>query len=267
MDNMPENDSVLSIRRGDVATVQFNRSDRMNSLNLQTKESLLAALDSVASDHTVRCVVLTGTGRAFCVGQDLSEHAGRLERGEMDVWRTVDEHYARIARTIATMPKPVVAAVNGVAAGAGVSFALAADVTVAARSASFNLAFASIGLSADSGTTWWLPRLVGPAKAKELLMFPRKIAASDALALGLVTQVVDDDAFQEHVTKVAAELASGPTMAYAAIRRAIAYSSAHDLTSSLAYEAELMAATGRTEDHVNAVRAFLSKRPPVYLGE
>jgi len=249
-----------------LATITLNRPDALNSLDTATKEALRDAVTEAAGDDAVRCVLLTGTGRAFCVGQDLKEHVGLLQAGDGTLWQTVPEHYNPIALALSTMPKPVVAAVNGVAAGAGAAFAMAADVRLVAESAGFNLAFAGIALSCDSGSSWWLPRLVGTAKAKELLLLPRTVRAQEALSLGLATQVVPDDELAGRARDLAASLAAGPTAAYAAIRRAVAFSATHGLEESLANEADLMARTGGTSDHGEAVAAFLEKRPPVFTG-
>ena len=170
-----------------VATVRLNRPEAMNSLDTATKVALRDALREVAADEAVRCVVLTGSGRAFCVGQDLKEHVQLLESGdEQALFSTVREHYNPIVTALATMPKPVLAAVNGVAAGAGASFAFACDMRIVADDAGFNLAFTGIGLSCDSGASWTLPRLVGQSKAIELLYEPRTLSASEAAELGLV---------------------------------------------------------------------------------
>src|SRR6476620_2812834 len=180
----------LDLRDG-VATITFNRPDAMNSLDIATKEALLAAVRQVADDPAVRCVVLTGTGRAFCVGQDLKEHVAILQSGATDsLFRTVDEHYNPIVSTLVGMQKPVSAAVNGVAAGAGASLAFACDLRIVADTAGFNLAFANVALSCDTGASYHLQRLVGRARALELLYFPRTIAAEEALTLGLATRVV-----------------------------------------------------------------------------
>jgi 2-(1,2-epoxy-1,2-dihydrophenyl)acetyl-CoA isomerase len=212
-------------------------------------------------------VVLTGTGRAFCVGQDLKEHVGLLRDGPSDeLFATVPEHYNPIVTRLATMPKPVVAAVNGVAAGAGASLAFACDLRVLAAGAGFNLAFSGIALSCDTGSSWNLPRLVGPDKALELLYFPRTVGAEEALALGLATAVVPDDELADHVRQLTRRLAAGPTLAYGAIRRSVRYSAGHDLEASLAFEAEMMALTGATEDHRRAVDAFLAKQKPEFHG-
>src|SRR5688500_13543311 len=190
---------VVVEREGGVATVRLNRPDAMNSLDVATKEALLAALSEVAQDPDVRCVVLTGSGRAFCVGQDLREHIGMLQSEDPSLWETVPRHYNPIVDLLSTMNKPVVAAVNGVAAGAGAAFAFAADFRIMVDTAGFNLAFAGIALSCDSGSSWALPRLVGPAKAKELLLLPRTIPAAECVELGLVTKIVAAEEFETEV--------------------------------------------------------------------
>jgi 2-(1,2-epoxy-1,2-dihydrophenyl)acetyl-CoA isomerase len=249
-----------------VATVRLDRAGAMNALDTATKVALRDTLQAAAADEAVRCVVLTGSGRAFCAGQDLREHAGNLAAGKPGLETTLEEHYHPIVLALATMPKPVVAAVNGIAAGAGVSLALAADLRIAGASSGFNLAFTAIGLSADTGSTWWLPRLVGMARAKELLMMPRTVGPEEALALGLVTEVVPDDQLAARTEEVATRLAAGPTVAYGAVRRALAYSAGHDLADSLEREAELITLTAGTADHAAAVTAFLGKQPPTFRG-
>ena len=177
-----------------VATITLNRPEAMNSLDVATKEALVDIVGRVAADPEVRCVVLTGSGRAFCVGQDLKEHIAILRSDSSEqLFRTVDEHYNPLVHTLATMPKPVVAAVNGVAAGAGASLAFACDVRIVAESAGFNLAFAGVALSCDTGSSWTLPRLVGQARALDLLLFPRTVGAAESLELGLANRVVPDD--------------------------------------------------------------------------
>jgi 2-(1,2-epoxy-1,2-dihydrophenyl)acetyl-CoA isomerase len=257
---------VLLDVRGGVATVTFNRAGAMNALDTPTKELLLAILRQVADDPAVRVVVLTGTGRAFSVGQDLREHIELLERHDESLWQTVPEHYNPVVELIATMNKPVIAALNGVAAGAGAAFAFAADLRVLADTAGFNLAFAGIALSCDSGSSWTLPRLVGTARAKELLLMPRTVRAEEALAIGLATKVVPAADLAGAVAELAATLAAGPTLAYGSIRRAVAYSAGHTLGKSLAREAEYMALTGGSEDHAAAVGAFLAKEQPTFTG-
>ena len=261
-------DPVLYDVAGAVATITINRPASHNALNRAARESLRDAVLQSAADAAVRCVVLTGAGdRAFCAGQDLREHASDLaERSMQEIWSAVPDHYVPIARGLATMPKPVVAAVNGVAAGAGAALAFVCDFRVVADTAGFNLAFTGIGLSCDTGSSWTLPRLVGHAKAVELLMRPRTISAKEAAQLGLATSVVPSDALAEEVAALAGELAAGPTAAYAAIREALSYSATHPLEESLVFEGELMRRTGETEDHRAAVASFQAKQRPTFRG-
>lgn len=250
-----------------VATITLARPDAMNSLNIATKEALRDAVTGAAGDGAVRCVVLTGSGRAFCVGQDLKEHVELLNSGSSDeLFTTVERHYNPIVTALAEMPKPVIAAVNGVAAGAGASLAFACDLRILASSAGFNLAFPGVALSCDTGASWTLPRLVGRAKALELLYFPSTIPADQALALGLATRVVPDEEFAAEVTALAEKLAAGPTLSYASIRQSVNFSSSNDFASSLAFEAEKMNFTGASADHRRAVDAFLAKEKAVFEG-
>jgi 2-(1,2-epoxy-1,2-dihydrophenyl)acetyl-CoA isomerase len=250
-----------------VATITLNRPDAMNGLDVATKEALLGAVREAAADDSVRCVVLTGSGRAFCVGQDLKEHITILESSDAEsLFRTVEEHYNPIVTALATMPKPVVAAVNGVAAGAGASLAFACDFRVLAEAAGFNLAFTGVALSCDTGSSWTLPRLVGRAKALELLYFPRTIGSAEALELGLATTVAGADAFEAEVAQLARRLADGPTVSYGAIRRSVEFSAGHGFAESLAFEGSMMTLTGSTEDHRNAVEAFVKKEKPTFQG-
>lgn len=250
-----------------VATLTLARPEAMNSLDVATKEALLDAVRRVADDDAVRCVVLTGSGRAFCVGQDLKEHIQILAGESRDqLFRTVEEHYNPMVTALATMPKPVIAAVNGVAAGAGASLAFACDLRIVSEDAGFNLAFAGVALSCDTGTSYHLPRLVGRAKALELLYFPRTVGAQEALELGLATKVVPAGDLADEVAGVAARLAAGPTVAFAAMRRSVAYADAHPLEEALAFEGRMMTLTGSTEDHAAAVAAFVAKEKPVFEG-
>lgn len=250
-----------------VGTVVFDRPAAMNALDTASKTALLGALHDLAGDPGVRCVVLTGTGRAFCVGQDLREHVSLLRDGRTDeLWATVPEHYNPIALALHAMDKPVVAAVNGVAAGAGASLAFLADYRLVAASAGFNLAFAGIALSCDTGSSWTLPRLVGPTRALELLFNPRTIGAEESLALGIATEVVADADFSERVLALSRQLAAGPTVAFAAIRHSVAYGASAGLAATLDFEAEMMRWTGGTGDHRRAVEAFLAKESPQFSG-
>jgi 2-(1,2-epoxy-1,2-dihydrophenyl)acetyl-CoA isomerase len=257
-------DSVLRERDGAVTTITLNRPQAANALTADAKVQLLDALRDCSGDETVRAVVLTGAGTAFCAGQDLREHAGELAEGT--ALDTVRDHYNPIVTTITSMPKPVVAAVNGVAAGAGAGLAFACDFRVAARRASFMLAFARVGLAADTGVSWTLPRLAGAAAATEMLMLAEPVGADRALALGLVNSVVADDELAGAAAGLAARLAAGPTLAYAAIKEGLLYSSAHGLHESLAKEADLQSALGRTRDHRAATEAFVNKQERTFEG-
>ncbi len=250
-----------------VATITLNRPDAMNGLDVATKEALLGAVRAAEGDADVRCVVLTGSGRAFCVGQDLKEHISILQGSDAEsLFRTVEEHYNPIVTALATMPKPVVAAVNGVAAGAGASMAFACDFRVLTREAGFNLAFTGVALSCDTGASWTLPRLVGRARAMELLYFPRTIGSAEALELGLATRVVEAEDFDAEVATLARRLAEGPTVSYGAIRRSVEFSAGHGFAESLEFESSMMTLTGQTEDHRNAVEAFVGKQKPRFSG-
>jgi 2-(1,2-epoxy-1,2-dihydrophenyl)acetyl-CoA isomerase len=260
-------DTVEYDVRDGVATITLARPTAMNSLTREVKDALLMAVEEAAASQRVRCVLLTGSGKAFCVGQDLNEHANDLaSMRPAEVWSTVERHYNPLVTAIAGMAKPVVAAVNGVAAGAGASLAFACDLRVLAQSASFNLAFAGIGLSCDTGASWTLPRLIGHAKATELMLIPRTVRADEAYALGLATSVVPDVDLPATAQELARRLAQGPTLAYAAIRRALAFSASHGLLESLQVEAEGMQRTGSSRDHRDAVTAFLAKQSPVFSG-
>ena len=256
----------LDVTEG-VATITLARPDAMNSLDVATKEALLETVRAVADDPAARCVVLTGTGRAFCVGQDLKEHVELLHNGGSDqLFSTVDQHYNPIVTALAGMAKPVVAAVNGVAAGAGASLAFACDLRYVADSAGFNLAFANIALSCDTGASYHLQQLVGRAKAIELLYFPRTLSAAEALELGLATEVVPADELAGRVAEVAARLAAGPTVALGAMRQSVAYAAGHSFSEALEVESRMMTLTGGTADHAAAVAAFLAKEKPVFEG-
>lgn len=258
---------VLYEVEGAIATISLNRPDAMNSLDTATKEALLTKLQRAATDANVRCVVITGSGRAFCVGQDLREHIDNLTHKDLDdVWATVDAHYGPIALTIATMDKPVIAAINGVAAGAGMSIALMCDWRVAADRASFTTAFIGVGLSCDTGMSWTLARAVGHTKAMELLLWPRSVDAAEALEIGMVNWVFAADRLALEVTDIAARLAGGPTLALAAVKKSVRYAASHSLEESLAFESKLMARTGGSADHQHAVASFVAKEEPTFEG-
>jgi 2-(1,2-epoxy-1,2-dihydrophenyl)acetyl-CoA isomerase len=261
-----------------LAIITLNRPEAMNALNVEAKVALRDALRTAAEDPEVRAVLLTAAGdRAFCVGQDLKEHIEHLAAqdgggdgaGDGDGaarLSTVSEHYNPIVRAIAGMAKPVVAGVNGVAAGAGLGFALAADHRVVADSAKFTTSFAGVALTADSGVSWTLPRVVGPGRAVDLLLFPRSFDAEEALRLGIADRVVPAAELRAEAEKVARRLAEGPTVAYAALKESVAYGLTHSLDETLEKEDELQGRAGASEDHRIAVQAFLDKERPKYLG-
>jgi 2-(1,2-epoxy-1,2-dihydrophenyl)acetyl-CoA isomerase len=248
-----------------VATLTLARPEAMNALTAAMKSGLLEALRRAAADEAVRAVLLTGEGRAFCVGQDLREHAANLEAG-LGLAGTVREHYNPIVATLTTMDKPVVAALNGVAAGAGAAIAFACDLRLAAEQASFAMAFPGIGLAPDSGASWTLRRLVGPGRAAEMLLLGETLTAARARELGVVSRVLPAGELAKSATELAVRLAQGPTKAYAATRRALAYAATHTLEESLELEADLQDACVATEDHRAAVRAFLAKERPRFGG-
>ncbi|WP_336208105.1 enoyl-CoA hydratase-related protein [Nonomuraea sp. LPB2021202275-12-8] len=250
---------------GAVATITLDRPEAMNSLTAEVKTALLEALRQAAGDQQVRAVLLTGSGRAFCAGQDLREHADNLEAGR-GLANTVREHYNPIVELITTMDKPVVAAVNGVAAGAGASLAFACDLRVASEKAKFALAFAGIGLAPDSGASWTLQRLVGLGRATELMLLGEPVDAPRALELGLVTRVVPADDVLKTAGELAERLAQGPTRAFAATKRALAHAATSSLPDALAVEADLQDECAATADHLAATTSFLAKERPTFGG-
>lgn len=249
-----------------VGTITLNRPDAMNALTTEMKEALRDAVRRAAADPAVRAVVLTGAGRAFCAGQDLREHLTNLESGAAVLGETVREHYNPTALALAQMPKPVIAAVNGSAAGAGASLAFACDFRIVSEKASFLLAFARVGLSSDTGAAWTLQQLVGRAKATELLMLAEPVRAAEAAELGLATSVVPAEELEGAARALAVRLAQGPTVALAAIKEALHHSATHDLAASLEKEAELQERCGATQDHRAATNAFVAKETPVFEG-
>ncbi|MCX4746915.1 enoyl-CoA hydratase-related protein [Kitasatospora sp. NBC_01287] len=263
-------DSVLYELDGPLAVITINRPDAMNALDVPTKVALRDTVTAASADPAVRAVLLTGAGdKAFCVGQDLKEHLGLLKRGDETgepPLKTVAEHYNPLVRALAGMRKPTVAAVGGVAAGAGASLAFACDFRIVAETAGFNTSFAGVALTADSGASWTLPRLVGHARATELLMFPRTVKAAEALTLGLATQVVPAAELASAAREFAQRLATGPTVAYGAIKAALDFGASHSLSETLDQEDVLQTLAGASEDHRIAVAAFLAKETPRYVG-
>jgi 2-(1,2-epoxy-1,2-dihydrophenyl)acetyl-CoA isomerase len=266
--------SLLVEHADGVATVTMNRPESLNSLNVELKEALRAAFTELSADPAVRAVVLTGAGRSFCVGQDLREHISSLEAidggqdvGDADPLATVRKHYNPVAMLLAEMPKPVVAAVNGMAAGAGAGLAFLADFRIGGPKTGFLMAFANVGLAADTASSWTLPRLVGHAKATELLMLAEPVRAEEAARLGLLTRLVDDDAkVLTTAHELATRLAAGPTVAYAQIKRQLRDGALLGLADALEVEADAQTIAGSTEDHRASVEAFVAKQAPVFNG-
>jgi 2-(1,2-epoxy-1,2-dihydrophenyl)acetyl-CoA isomerase len=259
-------DSLLVDRAGAVVTLTMNRPAAMNALDIDLKVALRDTLAALETDRSCRAIVLTGAGNAFCVGQDLREHAQILAAGSTDL-DTVRAHYNPIAQRLANMPKPVIAAVRGTAAGAGASLALLADFRVGGPKTTFLMAFANVGLAGDTGISWSLPRIVGHARSLELLLLAEPVRSAAADRMGLLTRLVEDD---EQVLPAAQELATrlaaGPTVAYGAIKRELSIGDAGTLSDALAAEAQAQSICGATADHKNAVEAFVSKQKPVFDG-
>lgn len=249
---------------GGVGLLTLNRPEKHNAATSEMLRHLLASLNEAAADDDVRAVLLTGAGPAFCVGQDLSDPAASGE--DADLGALLEERWNPVIREVRANAKPVVVAVNGAAAGAGMSLALAGDIVLAARSASFHPAFSSIALVPDSGMTWALPRLVGPARARALAMVTEAITAEEAVELGMIWRVVDDDALLGEAGDLAVRLAAGPTLAYAAIKEAIEAAEANTLSEQLNLERDLQRDLGHSHDYREGVTAFMEKRDPHFEG-
>ena len=247
--------------RDDVAIVTFNRPEVMNALNTQMRAEILEVAKRAPDE--ARVLVMTGKGRAFCSGQDLGD---RANVADIDLERTLRDEYVPMLRAIFDCPLPTIAAVNGAAAGAGANLALAADVVIAAESAVFLQAFTRIGLIPDAGGTYWLPRQMGFARAMGAALFAEPIPARQAAAWGMIWEAVPDDSFADHWWARAIKLATGPTVAYTNVKRALRESYANDLEAQLALEARLQGECGRTRDFREGVVAFMEKRAAIYEG-
>ncbi len=249
-----------------IARVTLDRPDRLNSFTAQMHGELRDALARVAEDSSVRVLLVTGAGRGFCAGQDLSDRAVAPGATPVDLGESIDSHYRPLVLALAALPLPVVCAVNGVAAGAGANIALACDLVVACKSASFIQAFCRIGLIPDSGGTWFLPRLVGNARAMGLAMLGERIPAEQAAAWGLIWKCVDDDQFGPSVEALLAQLAAASTRGLAAIKRALRASPGNTLDQQLGLERDLQRELGFGPDYREGVAAFLEKRLPRFAG-
>ena len=265
---MAYNNILMEFRDG-IVRLTLNRPDKMNSFNAAMQAELRDALDRVQADLSARVLVLTGAGRGFCAGQDLADADVRFIPGEMppDLGDVVERQYKPLVMRLAQLRVPTVAAVNGVAAGAGASLALACDMVIATQSASFILPFAKIGLVPDTACSWLVPQRLGHARAMGLAMTGQKLPADKAAQWGLIWESVADDAFAAAVTAAATQLASMPTKALVRTRQAMLAAHTHSLEQQLSFEALMMRELGHSADYVEGVSAFLEKRPAKFTGQ
>lgn len=261
-------DDLIITRENGIATLRFNRPDAMNALSPAMFETGIAALEGFASDPDIRCVVVTGTGRAFCAGGDVKAmNEGGRQAGattEQKVDRQLGIH--RLSGLLNAMPKVTIAAINGVAAGAGFSIALACDLRIASDKARFTTAFAKVGFAGDFGITWPLVRALGEAKAKELLFLSEMVSAEEAHRLGLVNKIVPADDFDAAVAELSSQIASGAQLAYRYMKENVRLASSENYQTMLEREAFTQIYTGESEDHKEGARAFVEKRAPVFRG-
>jgi len=260
-------ETILTELKDGVFTITLNRPDKLNSFNDKMFVELTDAIKQVERDPSARCVVLTGAGKGFCAGQDLSSAKDRMMSGEMSYGHHLRETYNPLIIRIMSLPKPIIAAINGAAAGAGMSLAMACDLRLAAESASFLQAFVKVGLVPDAGSSWLLQRLVGKTRAMDLMLTGKKIGAKEALEWGLVNQVLPNDDLMKVTNELAQLLAVMPTKAIGLIKRMTDYSATHTLAESLDNEADMQELAGRTADHREGLMAFLEKRAANFKGE
>jgi 2-(1,2-epoxy-1,2-dihydrophenyl)acetyl-CoA isomerase len=259
-------DTVLTVREGGVTVITLNRPDRLNSFTTEMHAALADALAEAETDRICRAILLTGAGRGFCAGQDLSDRSVAPGKERRDLGASLEERYNPLVRRMRAMPKPIVVAVNGVAAGAGANLALHGDIVLAAKSAKFIQSFAKIGLMPDSGGTWTLTHLLGEARAKALAMLAEPLTAEQAAAWGLIWKAVDDAALMTEASAIATHLSTQPTLALAAIKQAIHAAAAGTLDAQLDIERDGQRKLGFSDDYAEGVGAFMEKRQPKFTG-
>ena len=258
---------ILTALEEGVLTVTLNRPEKLNAFNPDMHKALRQALEQALDDTAVRTVLLTGAGRGFCAGQDLSERNVSADAAPLDLSVSLGSNYNPLVRRLRALPKPIVCAVNGVAAGAGANIALACDLVIAARSASFVQSFARLGLVPDSGGTYFLPRLVGAARAMGLSLLGDRLSAEEAAQWGLIWKVVDDARLNDEAAALARTLAAGPTKGYGLVKKALYASSGNSLDAQLDLERDLQREAGFSEDYREGVAAFMAKRKPAFKGK
>ena len=258
--------TILLARSEGLATITLNAPDKLNAVSRKMIAELKQCWEELAADTSVRAVLLTGAGRGFCAGADLAD-PDREVSATADSGSALDKYFNPVIRLMRTIPKPVVSAVNGVAAGVGMSFALASDIAIAGRSASFLQAFARIGLLPDGGSTWFLPRLAGDQRARALAMLAPQIPAQQAKEWGLIWDVVEDAELMAKATETARKLAEGPTLALGRIKEALNRAAGNDLSRQLDVERDFQSELGKSEDFREGVAAFLAKRPANFKGQ
>ncbi|PHM74072.1 2-(1,2-epoxy-1,2-dihydrophenyl)acetyl-CoA isomerase PaaG [Xenorhabdus kozodoii] len=260
--------TVLTDITAGVLSITLNRPECLNSFNEELHQQLSRAMEIAEQDKSVRCVLLTGAGRGFCAGQDLNDRNAIITEGEIpDLGQSVERDYNPLIRRMTSLPKPIVCAVNGVAAGAGVSLALACDIVIASRTASFIQAFCRIGLTPDSGGSHFLPHKIGQARAMGMALLGDKISAEQALDWGMIWQVVEPEELEDKAQKLAQHLATQPTVALGCIKQATYAAATNTLEQQLALERDLQRRCGHSEDFREGISAFIEKRQPTFKGK
>ncbi len=263
---MTEQTIDYRVDRG-IATIRLNRPQRYNSFTDAMHVEMRSALKQVSGDASLRCLVITGTGNGFCTGQDLNDRYQQLREGQVDLGKSLEKNYNPLVQQLFDLKIPVICAINGVAAGAGVSLALACDIVIAAESASLLFAFSKVGLIPDAGATWSLVQAVGLPRARALALLGESLSAKEAQAAGLIWKCVEDSALEDEVRATAQRLAGNPAIGMALTKRALKAAAAASLADQLASEAQLQTVAGRSRDYAEAVCAFIERRAPQFTGD